>query len=287
MEENILREGNKITYYNDKVNAKLMQISDIHYTDGFNTKKFNVIEEQLGIENPDYLLVCGDIFDASEGINIEGLMKWLESVNNYVRIVFSLGNHDSMYRKDGKWVCGTKEYIESLKNLKNSIVLDNEIHKENGINFIGFNNSFDYYEKYRENSTTFYIELLDFFMNINKLDENEFNLLMCHSPYSINMIKHFKENSYFKDIDLILSGHMHGGLVHPLMRPFISEPLGIIAPNKDILPNFTRGITYIDGIPNIISEGVTKLAGMNFVDNMYPVDVKTIKLVRKTVKYKI
>ena len=66
MEENILREGNKITYYNDKVNAKLMQISDIHYTDGFNTKKFNVIEEQLGIENPDYLLVCGDIFDASE-----------------------------------------------------------------------------------------------------------------------------------------------------------------------------------------------------------------------------
>ena len=195
MEENILREGNKITYYNDKVNAKLMQISDIHYTDGFNTKKFNVIEEQLGIENPDYLLVCGDIFDASEGINIEGLMKWLESVNNYVRIVFSL--------------------------------------------------------------------------------------LMCHSPYSINMIKHFKENSYFKDIDLILSGHMHGGLVHPLMRPFISEPLGIIAPNKDILPNFTRGITYIDGIPNIISEGVTKLAGMNFVDNMYPVDVKTIKLVRK------
>ncbi len=281
MEENILREGNKITYYNDKVNAKLMQISDIHYTDGFNTKKFNVIEEQLGIENPDYLLVCGDIFDASEGINIEGLMKWLESVNNYVRIVFSLGNHDSMYRKDGKWVCGTKEYIESLKNLKNSIVLDNEIYKENGINFIGFNNSFDYYEKYRENSTTFYIELLDFFMNINKLDENEFNLLMCHSPYSINMIKHFKENSYFKDIDLILSGHMHGGLVHPLMRPFISEPLGIIAPNKDILPNFTRGITYIDGIPNIISEGVTKLAGMNFVDNMYPVDVKTIKLVRK------
>lgn len=281
MEENILREGNKITYYNDKVNAKLMQISDIHYTDGFNTKKFNVIEEQLGIENPDYLLVCGDIFDASEGINIEGLMKWLESVNNYVRIVFSLGNHDSMYRKDGKWVCGTKEYIESLKNLKNSIVLDNEIHKENGINFIGFNNSFDYYEKYRENSTTFYIELLDFFMNINKLDENEFNLLMCHSPYSINMIKHFKENPYFKDIDLILSGHMHGGLVHPLMRPFITEPLGIIAPNKDILPNFTRGITYIDGIPNIISEGVTKLAGMNFADNMYPVDVKTIKLVRK------
>lgn len=72
MENDIKREGNKFIYYNDKVNAKLMLISDIHYNNRFNTRKFNVIEEQLGIENPDYLLVCGDIFYKANGINIEG-----------------------------------------------------------------------------------------------------------------------------------------------------------------------------------------------------------------------
>lgn len=195
--------------------------------------------------------------------------------------MFSLGNHDSICRKAGKWVCGTKEYVECLKTLKNTLVLDNQTHKENGINFIGFNNSFDYYEKYKENSGVFFTELFEFFFKNVKLDENEFNLLMCHSPYSINLIKNFKDIPYFRDIDLILSGHMHGGLVHPLMRPFISEPFGIIAPNRDLFPNFARGLVYNDGIPNIISEGATKLAGVNFMDNMYPVDVKTIKLVRR------
>ena len=277
----LVRENNNIDIYNDKVQSKLLLMSDIHYNNNFNYKKLEMINNLLEENNPDYLLVCGDMFDESSNINIDNLIKWFESINKYVSIIFSLGNHDTMYKENGKWVQGTKEYICYLKMIKNAVVLDNSNFRESGINFIGFNNSFDYYEKYREDKSIFLQEILEFFSNIEKLNENDFNILMCHSPYSLQMINHLKDIGYFKSIDLIVSGHMHGGLVPPIMKRYIEEPKGIIAPNKKLFPEHARGVVYNDGIPNIISEGVTKLAGMKLIDSLYSVDYKNIKLIKR------
>jgi predicted MPP superfamily phosphohydrolase len=74
-------------------------------------------------------------------------------------------------------------------------------------------------------------------------DGNGFTILLSHRPELFDTYANH-------DLDLILSGHAHGG---QFRIPFIG---GVVAPNQGFFPKFDAGI-YTDGDTNmLVSRGV-------------------------------
>ena len=91
--------------------------------------------------------------------------------------------------------------------------------------------------------------------------------MLIHSPYQIARINVLKELKCNKDINLILSGHMHGGLVPDFIRRRKEHFFGLAGPYATLLPRFSSGL-YNGKNPLIISGGLTKISsesGLGFI----------------------
>ena len=80
-------------------------------------------------------------------------------------------------------------------------------------------------------------------VSLKESDPNSFKLLLSHRPETF---EHYVE----KEIDLVLSGHAHGG---QFRLPFIN---GIVAPDQGLFPTFTEGIHTKNKTTMIISRGL-------------------------------
>ena len=104
---------------------------------------------------------------------------------------------------------------------------------------------------------------------------------MIHSPYQLTNPVISK---YFKDYDILISGHMHEGMVPPILDDVIHSNYGLIAPSKFLFPKNVRGTVRTDnGQYLIISGGITKIAEENQkmlhpANNVYPMSIEDITL---------
>lgn len=72
---------------------------------------------------------------------------------------------------------------------------------------------------------------------------DRYNVLLSHRP-------EFLEEYAEEQVDLVLSGHAHGGQVR---LPFIG---GLVAPNQGILPKYTAGLYEQQNTSMIVSRGL-------------------------------
>ena len=72
---------------------------------------------------------------------------------------------------------------------------------------------------------------------------NGYTILLSHRPELIDIYASF-------DINLVFSGHAHGGQVR---IPFIG---GVIAPNQGLFPKYTSGLHEVKNTKMIISRGL-------------------------------
>ena len=134
--------------------------------------------------------------------------------------------------------------------------------------------SFEYYAN-DENTDIFKKEI----NNVNiKLNSKYYNILLIHSPYNV-----YKVPDILKDYDLVLSGHMHGGLVHPLFSKLFKKNKGLISSRKELFPNYVRGRTKTDYFDGYIYEGITKLSEsstkfLHFFDRLFPKNIGYIEI---------
>ena len=161
-------------------NVKIIFISDVHL--GSNSiKHLNKICSKIKNINFDLLLIGGDLIDSSS-FNLQNL-NILKNIKT--PILFITGNHE-FYIKD------SKEKLEKLKNYKLTY-LDNKNFIFKNINIIGLG----------DNQTPDQQKL---FAN-QLMKKNMFNLILIHKP---TIWGHVNQN-----IDLMLSGHTHGGQIFP------------------------------------------------------------------------
>lgn len=74
-------------------------------------------------------------------------------------------------------------------------------------------------------------------------DEREFTVVLAHEPQ-------YLARYAGTGVDLVLSGHAHGG---QFRLPFVG---GIVAPDQGFLPGYTAGEYYMDGTEMIVSRGL-------------------------------
>ncbi|EJP98200.1 metallophosphoesterase [Bacillus cereus] len=211
---------------------KILQISDLH------NKKFgdnqDVLIQKVKSINPDIIAITGDLID-SKSYDAEISMQVIRELVKEYPVYFVTGNHE-------KW-SGKYNSLEKKLKKQHVTVLRNEhvIIQKGGheINLLGIDDpefntgDIDEGSIVKDAIVKAKIETLP----------DRYNVLLSHRP-------EFLEEYADEQVDLVLSGHAHGGQVR---LPFIG---GLVAPNQGILPKYTAGLYEQQNTSMIVSRGL-------------------------------
>ncbi len=233
--------------------VKIIQLADLH-TKTFgknNNRLIKAVKKQL----PDYILLCGDMVsrDCTDFTAIENLLRSLAEI---CPVYYSLGNHEIDMSADMK-----SELFTAIKRASVTL-LNNETNTiKKGKSSIRIVGASLLRENYRCKATG-YKELRSY--ELSDLDnaigsKQGFTILLAHNP--------FFAQTYFKwGAELILSGHVHGGVIR---LPFIG---GLLSPERKFFPKYSKGIYTRSSSSMSVSRGLGKLRIFN------PPEIVLIKL---------
>ncbi len=270
-----------------KNDLKIIHLADIHFNVNMKEKRLKLVSDGINKEKADYIIITGDIVDSAViTYNLEKMKELVNFFHNIAKnnkVIISLGNHDI------KLDC--KKFFNELSQIKNITVLDNENYFDKYLCISGLTlpSNFYYNKLDREPKKVFMKHLDKYSQLISDLPSDKLKIALIHSPMILvdNDIL-----SKLANYDLILSGHMHDGMVPEFLKFVFGKNRGIISPYKRLFPKIARGkiVKKINDkeITLIITGGVTKLSlvsakwlsKLNFV---YNVGMNRIIIKRKEV----
>lgn len=216
------------TFLND---FKIIQVSDFHNTKS--KKLTNNLIDEIKKQKPNIIVITGDLID-SRKTDIEVAINFIKKIKDISPVYFISGNHEARIR--------TYEKLKTEMIDNGVIVLENKteiIELENSkLNLLGIDDPSMAHEYLISDEEIIRTEL-----NGLSYDKSEFTILLSHRPEVFNI---YVENK----IDLVLSGHAHGGQIR---IPFVG---GVIAPNQGLFPKYTSGIFKEGKTAMIVSRGI-------------------------------
>ncbi len=219
----------------DKTDAKIkfVFISDLHNKE-YGKNNIDLISK-IKEQSPDFIAVGGDMvskYSSTDSVMKELLQNLAKTAPTYC----VLGNHELTLAEQIDF----KSDINSTgaKLLDNdSVTLDidgDEI-------LLGGMSDFPYYEF---NAPDFDTEERYFWEDFKENSKNRFSILLNHQP------EYLSDITQDCNIDLIMCGHTHGGLIQ---IPFVG---GVFAPNQGLFPEYDKGEFDLNGTKMIISAGL-------------------------------
>lgn len=267
---------------------KIALFSDIHYDKDYDIMIFTKIINNLKENNPNFICISGDIIDYSSMIEeecIDKLKDFIKQLSLIAPTIVTLGNHDISNRIKNKRIKGNikaiNEWFLNLNKIENVYYLYNKSIIRNELCFTSYNPPHEYYGIGQEDAKLFASNIDE---EIN-LKPSYYNILLCHSPISVFKTEVLKKSKELKKVNLILSGHMHNGLVFKLFDK--KGNVGLISPTKTLFPKYARGLSSKmlekKQIYLVVSGGVVKLSNTNSkllsrFNKFYPISVDYINI---------
>lgn len=193
-----------------KVNKprRVALVADLHDRDG------EAVLSALASHRPDLIAIAGDLTNNS--LRYAGQTKaFLSRCADIAPTYYSLGNHEYNFTQAGQ------RYV---KESGARLLLDEFVYQDELC--IGALRSRSVYRPFPEGRSTAppHCGWLDEFQR-----QPGYKILISHHP------EYYEPYLRERDIDLVLSGHAHGGQVRLLGR-------GLFSPGQGILPRYTRGL---------------------------------------------
>lgn len=214
-------------------NYKIIQISDFHNTKSskLNTALINTLKK----EQPNLIFITGDLVGSSKN-NMSSALTFLNNIADVAPIYYVTGNHEAK-------INNYSELKKHLLTLKVNI-LDNQITTINinnqSLTILGVADPNFTPQTYSAGAAqTISTELT----NLISPNDNNYKILLSHRPELF-------ETYVNKKIDLIFTGHAHGGQIR---IPFIGA---LHAPNQGFFPKYTSGIFKNNNSTMIVSRGI-------------------------------
>lgn len=260
-----------------KKNITFIHIGDIHYNETTSAKKLEYIKYAIEDAHPDYIFITGDLLDrpkiTKNKEKIKLLVSWLNSLGNIAKVFISLGNHDIILEEDYK-------FFNKLNDINNIYVLNNQSYEDENVFISGFTLPTNYYyniEKH-EDEDALLETLQNNFNLVTNLPKKKYKVALIHSPILLSEKKVVEKS---KEYDLVLSGHMHNGLIPRILDKIIKNNYGLISPDKRLFAKNTRGKIKTKYYTIIITGGITKLSPsstkiLSKLNGLYPISINKI-----------
>lgn len=213
---------------------KILQLSDLHSKEfGKNNAKLLKKIDQI---SPDVILITGDMVTANE-TDFSVFFNLIDSIADKCDIYYVTGNHEQAMSGDKK-----NQIFEYLAK-KNVKFLDNEsveLTKDGDtLNLYGLCYDSLYYTEKKGKIYT--EEMME--EALGKSSEEKFNILITHNPSKFEVYEAW-------GADLVLSGHVHGGMVRV---PFVGA---IFSPDEGLMPKYSAGEYQINNSKLVVSRGL-------------------------------
>lgn len=211
---------------------KIVHLSDLH-NKSFGKNQEKLVEKIIKI-NPDLIVITGDIIDSRRYDEVPAL-KLVNSIRKIAPVYYVPENHEM---RSGR----LKELEQQLRE-NGAIVLRNEsIVLKKGLGQIVIGGIDD---PNLPNSNVKENEIVQ-----NRIDnaikhhsQDKYRILLSHRPEKFPI--YIRNN-----IDLIFSGHAHGGQIR---LPFLG---GVIAPQQGFFPKYTSGKYEEESSVMVVSRGL-------------------------------
>ena len=211
---------------------RIAQVSDLHNAElgEDNIKLLNMLREA----QPDMIAITGDLID-SRNTDVDIAFQFVQKAVEIAPCYYVTGNHEariSEYEELEARMASVGVVI--LKDISTEIRIG-----EDTITLIGVDDpSFQTDYLFGDSEAVMSSKLTAL-----HTDGDGFTILLSHRPELFEIYKSH-------DIDLVLSGHAHGG---QFRLPFIG---GIVAPNQGFFPKYDVGL-YTEGHTNmLVSRGI-------------------------------
>lgn len=205
--------------------CRFVLISDLH-DKVYGSQNDKVIDAVHKI-NPDFIVLAGDLVTSQVNEDMTPGIELVKALSARYRIYYGLGNHESKMQEDTERFGDKFDQLMRAVDGRNVRVLQNESVDlpEYNIRMTGLDLALDYFAHFRiKKMKENYLQ-----ETLPACDDRKCNILIAHNP------------DYFEDYagwgaQLVLSGHVHGGIMR---LPVLG---GVIAPSYKIFPKYDGGV---------------------------------------------
>lgn len=228
-----------------KQSFKIVDLTDLHnfqYGDE-NCRLINKVKN----ESPDVIFLTGDMLNADEE-RTDILMNLIQQLVNIAPVYASLGNHEIEYMQ----LSGNRNLIAQMEEAGATVLdkkyIDIEI-KNQKVRLGGIYGYVLSSDDKEDPEHTFMEEFQD---------TDRFKILLSHMPEGLLL---WKSMEYW-DVDLVFSGHVHGG---QMRIPFVG---GLYDPEEGFFPTYTKGMYECGNGTMVLSAGLGSSRGIPRVNNL-------------------
>lgn len=214
-------------------------LSDLH-NKSFGKQNGRLLKAIDGL-SPDAVITSGDMLTAQKGEKYKTAEELMVNLAGKYPVYYGMGNHEHhVASSPDKFGNIYEKYMDALRGAGIEPLINESIRLPSpNINVCGLQLDRQYYSKFH-NKVMPENHLNDL---IGKADAGSFQILIAHNP------------DYFADYakwgaDLVLSGHVHGGL---MKLPVLG---GVISPKLTLFPHYDGGRFDYGGSVMILSRGL-------------------------------
>ena len=234
---NTALELNRYTISSDRLpeafdGYRIAHVSDLHNTEmgKDNEKLLDMLQEA----DPDIIAITRDIID-SRNTDIDVALQFTKDAMEIAPCYYVTGNHEAR-------VSEYDELKEGMIELGVVVLEDGRIELEQSgetITLLGVKDpSFQTDYLFGDSETVMQNKLQEI---VN--EEDSYTILLSHRPELFEVYTESK-------VDLVLSGHAHGG---QFRLPFVG---GLVAPNQGLFPEYDAGLYTEENTNMIVSKGI-------------------------------
>lgn len=211
---------------------RIAHISDLHNTEIGTSNE--ILLAMLENAEPDMIAITGDMID-SRNTNVDIALRFAEEAAGIAPCCYVTGNHEARVSEYSR----LKEGLLAL----GVIVLENEAvelrRQEAAITILGVDDPNFHIEQFSEDSKMYMKNQL-----LEQMDTVDgYTVLLSHRPELFEVYAEAK-------VDMVLSGHAHGG---QFRLPFVG---GLIAPHQGIFPKYDAGTYTEERTTMVVSRGI-------------------------------
>ena len=275
---------------------RIVALSDVHYSGRVSAdmrRALNFAKRQ----SPALITISGDLVDNLNCVSCaterNGLDCWLTQLGEIAPVCICIGNHDYYYKKPnfrsaisrGDYGYGTKfptDLAAELAKIPNVHFLDNEFYMDAHHCVYGLTLPADYYDCELHPGVEDINELNSVLAKVadsfKKLPRHKTKIILIHSPA---FLTEKSVRKYLEGFDFIIAGHMHNGIVPPLLHEIWRGHSGIALPTKEFFKNHNTRLGLYDD--QLICLGAITTVQKNakplgWTNNFYPTYVASIEI---------